>query len=96
MGKTVKSPKAVLLTAHRVGRECLRTYSHLFSPRKFTQPQLFACLVLKEFLRLDYRKLSALLEDAPSLAAAIGLGSIPHFTTFQKAHDRLLGSPCSI
>lgn len=92
MGKTSKSPKAVLLTAHQVGLQCLRTYSHLFSPKKFTQPQLFACLVLKEFLRLDYRKLSALLKDAPNLAAAIELAKIPHFTTFQKAHDRLLGS----
>jgi hypothetical protein len=34
---------------------------------------LFACLVLKEFLRLDYRKLSALLADCPKLAAAIDL-----------------------
>jgi transposase len=92
VGKTSKSPKAVLLTAHRVGRERLRTYSHLFSPKKFTQPQLFACLVLKEFLRLDYRKLSALLADCPKLAAAIDLEKVPHFTTFQKAHDRLLGS----
>ena len=92
MGKTSKSPKAVLLTAHRVGRKRLRTYAHLFSPKKSTQPQLFACLVMKEFMRLDYRKLSALLADAPTLAAAIGLESIPHFTTFQKAHDRLLGA----
>jgi len=92
VGKTSKSPKAVLLTAHQIGLQCLRRYSHLLSPKKFTQPQLFACLVLKEFLRLDYRKLSALLQDAPSLAAAIDLTKIPHFTTFQKAHDRLLGS----
>jgi hypothetical protein len=49
-------------------------------------------LVLKEFLRLDYRKLSALLVDAPSLAAVIGLERIPHFTTFQKAARRLLTS----
>lgn len=80
------------MTAHRIGLCCLRAYSHLFSPKKFTQPQLFACLVLKEFLRLDYRKLSALLEDAPTLATAIDLKMVPHFTTFQKAHDRLLGS----
>ncbi|MCG8404347.1 MAG: IS5 family transposase [Phycisphaerales bacterium] len=92
MYKTSKSPKAVLLTAHRVGQESLRAYSHLFSPKKFTQPQLFACLVLKEFLRFDYRKLSALLEDAPTLCASIGLEKVPHFTTFQKAHERLLGS----
>ena len=92
MYKTSKSPKDVLLTAYCVGQRRLRAYAHLFSPKKFTQPQLFACLVLKEFLRLDYRKLSALLADTPTLAGAIGLEKIPHFTTFQKAYDRLLGS----
>ena len=90
MGTTSKSPKRVLQVAHAIGQRQLPTYSHRFSPQKFTLPQLFACLVLKEFLRLDYRKLSALLEDAPSFAAAIGLKSVPHFSTFQKAADRLL------
>jgi len=70
----------------------LRTYSHKYSPKKFTLPQLFACLVLKEFMQLDYRKLSALLEDSPSLAATIGLKQVPHYTTFQKAAARLLVS----
>ena len=82
----------MLLTAHWVGQRSLHTYSHLFSPKKYTQPQLFACLVLKEFLRTDYRKLSALLQDTPDLCVAIGLEKVPNFTTFQKAHDRLLGS----
>lgn len=68
-------------------------YSHRFSPKKFTQPQLFACLVLKEFMQLDYRKLAALLSDTPELAAVIELKRVPHFTTFQKAADRLLLSP---
>jgi len=90
--KTSKSPKAVLQTAHRVGHRSLRLYSHLFSPKTYTQPQLFACLVLKELLRLDYRKLADLLVDTPELRAAIGLKRAPHFTTFQKAHDRLLGA----
>jgi len=79
-----------LLTACQVGRSQLRAYSHRFSPQKFTQPQLFACLVLKEFLQLDYRKLAALLADTPSLAAAIKLDVIPHYTTFPKAAQRLL------
>lgn len=70
----------------------MRAYSHRFSPQKFTQPQLFACLVLKEFLQLDYRKLAALLADTPSLAGAIELDRIPHYTTFQKAARRLLVS----
>jgi hypothetical protein len=73
-----------------LGKQRLRTYWHRYSPKKFTLPQLFACLVLKEFLRLDYRKLSALLEDAPSLSAIIDLKQVPHFSTFQKAAARLL------
>ncbi len=83
----------MLLVAHLAGRLCLSDYSRRSSPKKFTQPQLFACLVLKEFLQLDYRKLSAVLTDAPELAAVIGLKTVPHFTTFQKAADRLLLSP---
>lgn len=89
---TTKSPLRLIRVAHALGREVFPEYWHPFAPRKFTVPQLFACLVLKEFLRLDYRKLSALLEDAPSLGAAIGLKSTPHFTTFQKAACRLLRS----
>lgn len=92
MAKTSKSPKRILQVADQIGKQQLRTYSHKFSPKKFTLPQLFACLVLKEFLRLDYRKLSALLKDAPSLAAVISLKQVPHFSTFQKAVARLLVS----
>ena len=69
--KTTKSPRRVLIVAHLTGRLSLPDYSHRFSPKKFTQPQLFACLVLKEFLQLDYRKLAALLRDASDLAAVI-------------------------
>ena len=90
MSLTSKSPKRILQVAHALGKQRLRTYWHRFSPKKFTLPQLFACLVLKEFLRLDYRKLSALLEDAPSLSATIDLKQVPHFSTFQKAAARLL------
>jgi Transposase DDE domain len=82
----------VLLAAYRVGRSRLRKYAHPCSPKKFTQPQLFACLVLKEFLRLDYRKLSAFLQDTPELARTIELDPVPHFTTFHKAASRLLRS----
>lgn len=90
MAKTSKSPRRILQVAHAIGKERLPTYWHRFSPKKFTVAQLFACLVLKEFLRLDYRKLSALLEDAPSLLTAIDLKRVPHFSTFQKAAARLL------
>ena len=88
--RTTKSPTRLLLAAHELGRRVLRRYWHRHAPKKFTLPQLFACLVLKEFYRLDYRKLQTLLEESPPLAAVIGLASVPHFTTFQKAAQRLL------
>src|SRR5215472_4389104 len=87
---TSKSPLRVLLMAYEIGKSSLRLYGHHFSPKKFTQPQLFACLVLKEFLRLDYRGLSMLLKDTPEFCEAIGLPTVPHFTTFHKASQRLL------
>ena len=74
------------------GSEALPLYSHRNSPKKFTQHQLFACLVLKCFLKTDYRGVVAHLADCPSLAEAIELGSIPHYTTLQKAARRLLAA----
>lgn len=88
--KTSKSPKRVLVEALKVAEASLPAYSHRFSPKKFTLPQLFACLVLKDFYGLTYRGATGLLTDGDSLAAAIGLKKIPHWTTLQKAADRLL------
>ena len=65
MRTTSKSPLRILITAHEIGGRSLRQYAHRFRPRKFTQPQLFACLILKAFLRLDDRKLAASLRDIP-------------------------------
>jgi hypothetical protein len=87
---TSKSPRKVAMVALGAGKEAFSDYSHIYSPHKFTQPQLFACLVLKEFEKKDYRGICQLLEDCPSLCQAIGLASVPHFTTLQKASRRLL------
>jgi len=90
MARTSKSPQAVALAALATARRALPEYAHRYSPKKFTQHQLFACLVLKNFLRTDYRGLAAHLEDHPSLLATLELKQVPHFTTFQKASHRLL------
>lgn len=88
--KTSKSPRKVLQVAYGVARDALAPYAHRFSPKKFTQHQLFACLVLKDFLKLDYRGVWQLLLDTPDLCAVIELTAVPHWTTLQKAADRLL------
>ena len=90
MNRTCKSPRTVLVTAWKVAMAILPKYSHRSSPKKFTQYQLFACLVLKAFLKADYRGLMAHLQDSPAWCEAIELAAVPHFTTFQKAAQRLL------
>ena len=88
--KTTESPAAVLAVSHLIGESALAAFSHRFSPKKFTQPQLLACLALKEFMQLDSRKFAAVIADASDLKTVIGLAATPHFTTFQKAAQRLL------
>ena len=79
--------------ALKVAKDRLPTYTHQCSPHKFTQPQLFVCLVLKRHLKLDYRGIVAVLADWPTLCDDIGLASVPHYTTLQKASARLLAQP---
>jgi hypothetical protein len=78
------------LAALATARRALPEYAHRYSPKKFTQHQLFACLVLKQFLKTDYRGLAVHLTDNPSLVTTLGLKQVPPFTTFQKASQRLL------
>lgn len=93
MSKLTKSPLRVARHALAVAAQALPAYAHRFSPKKFTQPQLFACLVLKTFLKTDYRGLVAHLADHAELRQALALGVVPHFTTPQKASRRLLRLP---
>lgn len=85
-----KSPLKVARQALAVGARALRPYSHKNSPKKFTRPQLFACLALKTFFKTDYRGAAQLLVDLPDLARTLRLTAVPHFTTLQKAAGRLL------
>ncbi|MCH8748713.1 IS5 family transposase [Patescibacteria group bacterium] len=88
--QTSKSPKQTARVAYLAAKEALPPYSHQCSPHKFTQPQLVACLVLKEFFATDYRGITAILEDSSDLRKVLGLKTVPHYTTLQKAAARLL------
>src|ERR1700712_2633569 len=90
---TSKSPRRVLLTAYRVAKDALPKYSPKSSRHDFTLPQLFACLVLKEHQRKDYRGAEQLLIDCPDLRDTIGLTVAPDHTTLKRAADRLLVGP---
>ena len=85
---TSKSPKAVALVAYGAAQRVLPPFSHLKSPKKFTQPQLVACLVLKEFFKTDYRGIVEILTDSSDLRKVLELAETPHYTTLQKAAHR--------
>ena len=87
---TSKSPLAVARVAYEAALESLPSYTHPKSPKKFTQPQLAACLVLKEFFKTDYRGIAAILEDSSDLRIILELKQVPHFTTLQKSARQLL------
>ena len=93
MSRTTQSPRKLWVAAYTAAKNVVPTYSHRFSPHKFTLPQLFACLVLKTFLKTDYRGLAEWLTDCPDLCETIGLMTIPHFTTFHKAGGYLFALP---
>jgi hypothetical protein len=80
----------VARAALAAGQRELKPYAHKYSPKKFTQPQLFGCLVLKSFFKADYRGIEKYLLDLGDLRRVLVLKSVPHFTTLHKACRRLL------
>jgi|SRR6266513_145240 hypothetical protein len=88
--KTTKSALGLARAAVAAAKRTLPAYSHSNSPKSFTQHQLFALLVLKQFFKIDYRGLMVRVGEWRELKDVLGLDRVPHWTTIQKAHARLL------
>ncbi|MGQ9733300.1 MAG: IS5 family transposase, partial [Candidatus Zipacnadales bacterium] len=73
----------------RLATEQVPPYSSKFSKRTFTQPQLLTLYCLKLKLGVTYRDLIDWLGEMPRIREALGLERLPHFTTVQKAFERL-------
>ena len=66
MSITSKSPVRVAEQALAVGTNAFPLYAHRYSPKLYTQPQLFACLVLKTFFKTDHRGVTHILCPLPN------------------------------
>jgi hypothetical protein len=88
--ETSRSPWKVMREAHELGRQVWPASAHRFSRHDFTLPQLFACLVIREMLKLSYRKAEALLHDSPHWLAQIGMARAPDHNTLWRAFGVLL------
>lgn len=85
-----KSPLAAAREALAVGEEALERYSSPYSRHDFTQAQLFAILVLRQFLKTDYRGVVGFLKDCSDVRQVLGLRKVPHYSTLCYAQQRLL------
>jgi len=90
--KTSKSPLDVACWAYVIAQKSLPVYSCEKSPHKYTQHQLFALLVLKQYFQEDYRGLVGVITDFSDIRKVLELSIVPHYTTLQKAAKRLLDS----
>jgi hypothetical protein len=88
--KMTKSPMALAQEALSLGEESLTPQSSRFSRRDFTQAQLFAILVLRQFFKTDYRGIVQLLQDLGDLRTVLKLKKVPHYSTLYYAEGRLL------
>src|SRR5829696_8369203 len=84
------------ILALAVSKSVLPNHGSKFAPKTYTQPQLLACLLLKEYLRLDYRTTQEMLELSDGLRSALNLLSrVPDHSTLwwfarHKLQDKLL------
>ena len=90
MSTTTKDPLALARVALAVGEKAFAPYSCPKSPHKFTQPQLFAMLALRQFFGVDYRGVVTWLERWRELRDCLGLKRVPHYSTLCYAERRLL------
>jgi hypothetical protein len=88
--ETSQSPRTVMRQAWELASRLWPSFSNKFSRHDFTLAQLFACLVVREMLKLSYRKAEALLRDSPEWLADIGMKQVPDHNTLWRAFSVLL------
>ena len=64
-------------------------YTSRFSKKRYSQHQLLALLLLKEYLNCGYRELIEILELTDILQKQLMLKGIPHYSTLCKFSDRI-------
>jgi len=90
MSRTTKSATEFAKITYDAARRVFPDFSGPFSPRKFTQPQIFTMLALRQFFKLDYRGIVERLDEWRELRDTIQIENVPHFTTLIHAEKRLL------
>ena len=75
--------------AHDLALAYLPDYRNKFSRQDFTLAQLFACLVLREHMKLTYRRTQAVLKDT-DWCQRLGMTKVPSTATLCRAFGYLI------
>ncbi|GIV82994.1 MAG: hypothetical protein KatS3mg052_2381 [Candidatus Roseilinea sp.] len=67
-------------------------YSHRFSPKKFTLPQLATCVLLSFYFKMSYRDFEELLLMSQELRDALELTAVPDYSTLNRMYHRFRAS----
>jgi hypothetical protein len=67
-------------------------YSHQFSPKKFTLPQLAACVRLSFYFKMSYRDFEELLLMSKELRDMLELTGVPDYSTLNRMYHRFRAS----
>src|SRR5258705_10001244 len=87
---TSQSPRMVMRIAYQLACTTLPQHSCKFSRHDYTLAQLFACLVVREFFGLSYRRTEALLVDSSQWLADVGLTRAPDHNTLWREFEALV------
>jgi hypothetical protein len=90
MPHITKSTLSFATTALTIAENALPPYSHPKSPHTYTQPQLFAILALRVFLKQDYRGITNVLSEWSELRNVLKLKKVPHYSALCYAEQRLV------
>jgi len=88
----IKSAVRVAREALTAGRRTSLPYGGRTLRHDYAQAQLFALLVLRQFLRTDCRGLVTVVAEWQELRKMLGLRKVPHHSTLAYAARRLPGA----
>jgi DDE family transposase len=75
--------------AYQIAQASLPRYTHRNSPKRFTQPQLAACVVLMVYLGLSYRDMEEWLLSTNQVCGVLELTEVPDHSTMNRMMGRL-------
>jgi len=84
-----KLKRFVINAYSKIKASKLPKFSNKYSPKRYTQHQLCAIVILKKRLRTSYRDLMEFLIEMPKIRRIIDLQTVPHYTTIQKFFQRI-------